>query len=80
MLSTQTGESDCGNYFYRGPITALAVCISPRRSDGHGKETHGKGLRQALRLRRGLSVTDVQHFTEKYKSGIRVTVRVRVKG
>ena len=28
-----------------------------------------EGLCQALRRRKELSVTDVQHFTEKYKSG-----------
>ena len=55
-------------------ITALAVSVSPRRSDGHLKAFHADGddadgLRQPLRLRRGLSVAYVQHFTEKYKSG-----------
>ena len=33
----QTGESDCGNDFVGGPITALAVSVFPRRSDGHLK-------------------------------------------
>ena len=46
------------------------------RSDGHLKNISRRrrrrreGLHQALRLRRGLSVTDVQYFTEKYKSGL----------
>ena len=37
-LPSQTGESDCGIAdFVRGPITALAVSVSPGRSDGHFK-------------------------------------------
>ena len=44
----------------------------------------GEALRQALRRRRGLSVTNVQHLTEEYKPGFRVRVnpntqRVRVR-
>ena len=70
-MSSQTGESDCGNYFVRGPITALSVSVSPWRSDGHTDGDDAEGLRQALRLRRELSVTYVQHFTQEYKSGFR---------
>ena len=53
-----------GNYFVRGPITALAVSVFPstewrtvkKISDAHG--AYGEGLQEGL-----------QHFTEEYKPG-----------
>ena len=73
-MQSQTGESDCGNDF--GPITALAVSVYPQRSDGqkifHAAGDDGEALRQTLRRRRRLSVTDIQHFTEEYKPGLTV--------
>ena len=44
----------------------------------HAAGDDGEALRQALRLWRGLSVTNIQHFTEEYKPGLRLKVCVCV--
>ena len=68
-MPSQTGESDCRNGFVRGPITALAVSVSPRRSD----------ISRRRRRRRGLNVAYVQHFTEKFEPGLKaLNVNVNV--
>ena len=38
----------------------------------HADGDDGEALHQALRRRRGLSVTDVRHFTQEYKLGLKL--------
>ena len=58
-MGSQTRESDFVD-FLRGPITALAVSVSPRRSDIKTFNAAGDDGESGSPAMRGLSVTDIE--------------------